>query len=370
MRKKVLFLTAFLPHPGAAAEKNTMLMIEEFSREFDVDLVYFKYAEEKDYSAPANVNVFKVYKNSRRKKIANILSFPFVHPLFSVRFNKGILKDLNALVANKHFDAIVCEHSQMFLFAKYLKTTSPIFVYCHDVMIQRVGRTSNWIISWFCKKSEEFCLNIKNATFYSVSQKDCNILNQNYDINAHPCLAYVASDVVNAKVDTISNNFVFMGKWSRADNLDGVVYFFEKVAPLVDYDINVSIVGKNFPIDKITNSNPHVHIHNLGFVDNPYPLIANAKAMISPLFTGAGTKQKVFESLACGTPVIGTDIAFEGIDTRFSNFMMLCEKPEDYINAMKYVCMNKDERLTFKNDFINAYKSKTMPQYVKEKLGM
>ena len=46
MRKKILFLTAFLPHPGAAAEKNTMMMLEDLSREYDIDLVYFKYGNE------------------------------------------------------------------------------------------------------------------------------------------------------------------------------------------------------------------------------------------------------------------------------------------------------------------------------------
>jgi len=34
-----------------------------------------------------------------------------------------------------------------------------------------------------------------------------------------------------------------------------------------------------------------------------------SKALISPLFTGAGIKVKVIEALACGIPVIGTDIA-------------------------------------------------------------
>ena len=52
----------------------------------------------------------------------------------------------------------------------------------------------------------------------------------------------------------------------------------------------------------------------LGFVDNPYKIMSESLGLIAPLFHGAGIKVKVIESLACGTPVIGTEVAFEGID--------------------------------------------------------
>lgn len=368
--KNVLFLTAFVPNLSGAAEKNTILLLDDLSKKFKVDLVYFKASTEKEY-VPSNSNI-KVLKSCNitfARKIWNALSFPILHPLFTVKFDRKLLAFLKQQVKLNEYDAIVCEHSQMLLYAKHLDEQIPKLLYSHDVIVQRVGRTSGKVMTWFCRKSEKFCLKTSNSTCYSVSQKDCDIIKKEYGIPAHPCLAYVSPLVVNAKPIAVENQFVFIGKWSRADNLDGVVYFFEKVVPLVKEDIKVIVIGKNFPIERIRNNNHHVKLEVLGFVDNPYEIIANSRAMLAPLFTGAGTKQKVFESLACGTPVIGTDIAFEGINTKFCKYMILCNKPQDYASALLNVDVPIGERMDLKARFIASYHSETLPEYIDEVLN-
>lgn len=371
MRKKILFLTAFLPHPGAAAEKNTMLMLEDLSHENDVDLVYFKYADEKEYVAPnEHINILKAYNNSLTKKLINIALFPIVHPMFSVRFSWNVLSFLNDRIKGVKYDAVVCDHSQMFLYGKYLKTTAPKIMLAHDVIAQRVGRTSNAFMKWICTKSEGFAMSAENAHIFSFSQKDCDLIKDIYGIPARLNLDYIAPSIIEATPVKVENNYIFIGKWSRADNLDGVVWFFKEIAPLIKEDVTISIIGKGFPEDKISNSNSHVKVNVLGFVENPYEMIANCTAVLSPLFTGAGIKVKVIESLACGSPVIGTDIAFEGLDAKYSDFMLLCKEPFDYIKAME-VARHKslNERKQMKSMFIDDYQSETIPNYLKKILA-
>jgi len=72
----------------------------------------------------------------------------------------------------------------------------------------------------------------------------------------------------------------------------------------------------------------------MGFLENPYPVISNARALISPLFTGAGIKVKVMESLACGTPVIGTRISFEGIPEIFGDYLINAEDQNSFITRI------------------------------------
>lgn len=368
--KKVLFLTAFVPNYSGAAEKNTVLLLEDLSKKFKVDLLYFKAPTEKEYVPDnSNIKVLNSCNITLVRKIWNVLSFPILHPLFTVKFDKKILAFLKQQVKFNKYDAIVCEHSQMLLYAKYLDAQIPKLLYSHDVIVQRVGRTSSKFTTWLCRKSENFCLKTPNSTCYSVSQKDCDIIKKEYGILAYPCLAYVSPLVVNAKPIAVENQFVFIGKWSRADNLDGVIYFFDKVVPLIKEDIKVSIIGKDFPTERICNNNHHVKLEVLGFVDNPYAIIANSRALLAPLFTGAGTKQKVFESLACGTPVIGTDIAFEGINTKFCKYMILCNEPQDFANALLDVDFPIGERLDLKTQFIASYHSKTLPEYIEEILN-
>lgn len=372
MNKKILFLTAFLPHFGAAAEKNTLLMLEDLSKSFYVDLVYFKYAEQPDYVVPnENIDVKHVYTNSVFQKLLNVAMYPFVHPLFSVRFNWSILSELKRLIKENHYDAIVCDHSQMFLYGKKLGNAIPKILYSHDVIAQRVGRSSNSIVTAVCKRSECKLVKQGNAHNFTVSGKDCVLLNELYNANAKLALLYLDPIVEKtAPTEIKTNDFVFMGKWSRSDNLDGVVWFFKEVAPLIQEDVTISIIGKGFPKDRVVNNNPHVKVNILGFVENPYEMIANCTAVLSPLFTGAGIKVKVIESLACGTPIVGTEVAFEGLDKKFSDFMLLCNEPSDYINAMEVAKLKSLEaRKQMKNMFIADYQSETIPNYLKKILA-
>lgn len=364
MRKKVLFLTAFPPHPGAAAEKNTMIMLEDLSREYDIDLVYFKYENEKEYVVPNNhIVVRRIVNNSLAKKFLNILCYPFVHPLFSVRFNWLLLLYLKTLVSKNHFDAIILDHSQMFLYGKHMGTSVPIILLSHDVIAQRVSRNSNALIRWICEKSERKALAVPNGFVFSFSQKDCDLIYSTYNIKARLCLDYIDPYIIGAIPEEPDNEFVFIGKWTREDNLDGVIWFYKTIVPHITKPVTINIVGKNFPQDRISCNNPMVSTNIMGFVDNPYPLIARSRAMFAPLFTGAGIKVKVIEALACGTPVIGTEIAFEGLPEKYSNMMLLANDVDSYLKAME-IDIPVERRRRIKKDFIEDYTSETIPQFL------
>lgn len=97
----------------------------------------------------------------------------------------------------------------------------------------------------------------------------------------------------------------------------------------------------------------------LGFMDNPYVQIAKCQALIAPLFNGAGVKVKVIEALALGTPVIGTDIAFEGIEnivagsrhalTEFHSPLQLAQ----LLNEFQPVLL--DEKIVLQAKFFSSY---------------
>lgn len=363
---KILFLTAFVPHEGAAAEKNTKLMIEDLSCDNQVDLFFFKYRNDPQYIQPnKNVRIIGVSKNSIIKKLANILCFPFVYPLFSVRFNWLILNKLKKHVKVNRYDAIICDHSQMFLYGKYLKGDNIKILISHDVIAQRVERTSSKLLLKICKMSELYCLSQKNANIFTLCQKDCNLIKKNYELDAHEINLYLSPNVMRSMPSMLSDYFVFIGKWSRPDNLDGVVWFIEKVAPLIKKKTIIKIIGTNFPTKHLKNTNNNISYEILGFVDDPYPIISNAKAMLAPLFTGAGIKVKVVESLACGTPIIGTDIAFEGISTSCSDAMTLANDPNSFAKSMNDINISLEQRKKIKKTFLEEYSSNSIPKFLK-----
>ena len=240
-----MFLTAFVPNDAAAAEKNTKIMLSDLSRDYDVDLVYFKYASEPPY-IPENehIRVLHAYKNSLPRKLFNILLCPVVYPTFSVRFNYRALCYLKRRIKKGDYAAIVFDHSQMFLYAKLLSFGEPKIMLSHDVIAQRAGRASNKLIASVCKWSEGYCVKVNNGHVFSFSQKDCDMISSLYGVEAKLCLDYIDPNIVGAIPSKIEESYVFIGKWSRADNLDGVVWFYDTVAPHVKKPIIVNIIDR------------------------------------------------------------------------------------------------------------------------------
>jgi len=369
MKKKVLFLTAFLPNAAAAAEKNSMILIKELSDYFDVDVVYFKYKDQNDYIPESdNIRVLRVIENSTKLKLMNALRYPIYHPMFTIRYNANILSWLQNDVDSNKYAAIVYEHNQMFIYAKKLKTDAVHILYAYDIMAQRISRSSNRLMAAFGKYSERESFNVPNSYLFTVSRKDSELVREIYHIDSRYALAYIEQQVKEVEPIEVKDEYCFIGKWSRADNLDGVVWFYDVIVPHIKKPIVVNIIGKNFPEDKISCNNPMVKTNFTGFVDNPYPLIASCKAMLAPLFTGAGVKQKVFESIACGTPVIGTEIAFEGLPKKYSNMMLLANDVDSYLKAME-VDIPVEERKRIKKEFIADYTSETIPQFLNRLLS-
>lgn len=366
--KKILFITAFLPHPGAAAEKNTMYMLDRLSKTCRVDLIYFKYNNQPEYkSKTEKIQVLNHYEISLYSKIINLLQFPFLYPLFTVRYNKKIKRFINDVINRNDYAAIVFDHSQTFLFAKKIRNRNiPKLMLSHDVIAQRVGRTQNKFITTFCKFSENYCLNTHNAILFALCNKDINLIKTLYNKQANLCQLYIDEQILNIYPDNISNDFVFMGKWSRADNLDGIIWFFKNVVPHLKNKIEVKIIGKDFPYEKIEKFiiPSKINVSLLGFIDNPYPIISNCRALLSPLFTGAGIKVKVLEALGCGAPVIGTEIAFEGIDNSFNKLMFNANNEVDFATLIENINIDINTRNTIKENFIKSFKDETIPSYI------
>ena len=63
--------------------------------------------------------ILKVCSNSTIIKFKNCVGYPFIHPLFSVRFDRKLLKFLRQIVSEEDYDWLYLDHSQMFLYGKY-----------------------------------------------------------------------------------------------------------------------------------------------------------------------------------------------------------------------------------------------------------
>lgn len=362
--KNILFLTPHLPSVQAGGAKFTFLLLNELSKVAKIDLIYFKYNDETEYIVPnENIKVLRVMKNSTLIKVIHTLQHPFIHPIFSVRFNYSLLKYIKHITKINNYDLLYLDHSQMFMYGKYFPKIQKILM-AHDVMAQRYERCGNWLSKKIILSKEKDLMNIPNSTVFTFSEKDNTIIMGKYGVKAYSTNFFLNKDIIDATPNKIERKIVLMGKWNRPDNLDGLVWFLGNVSSLLDKDVKISIYGKWMPeniIERIKNDN---RIEYCGFAENPYPDIANSLAMVSPLFSGAGVKVKVIEALACGTPVIGTEIAFEGISKEYSTFMKQVKKPEAFANMINTMDISIQSRRKFKQMLLQKYHNKNIVTHI------
>lgn len=362
---KILFLTAFTPSEVGAAVKNTKIMLEKLSSNNQVDLVHFRYKHDSSYVEP-NTNIRILYKWDVTiiRKIFNILLFPFVYPQFSGRFNWLYLYKIKRLTQQSKYDVVICDHSQMFLYAKFFNRNIHKVLISHDVIAQRAQRAYNNIMYRWCVFSERLCLNVGNSRIFSFSDKDRVLIKELYGYDSFVSHAYLEKNVLDVMPQQLNNDFVMFGMWGRSDNLEGALWLLNKVPPLLHSKINIKIIGKGFPTEKLQNLHPNINVEYLGFVDNPYVIIANSKAVLAPVFTGAGLKAKVAESLACGAPVIGTEVALEGLPEECAEWMPLANNEVEFAKCIENTNYSLESRLSLKKQFLDCFDKDRVPDYV------
>lgn len=107
---------------------------------------------------------------------------------------------------------------------------------------------------------------------------------------------------------------VFTGKMDFRPNIDGVLWFVEKILPLIQEqvpDVHFVIVGKE-PQQRVLQlaANPAVTV--TGWVPDVRPYIAAAAVYVVPLRMGGGTRLKVPEAMAMGCAIVSTRLGCEG----------------------------------------------------------
>jgi glycosyltransferase involved in cell wall biosynthesis len=235
----------------------------------------------------------------------------------------------------------------------------------HDVIYQKIKRNKFFYINPFnilLFLTEKIILNSANLIL-TFSHKDKDLIKNNYHLNSEVVSFFIDKKIkeINYNEILISRKFCFYGAWNRPENREGLIWFINEVLPYVDNEIKFEIIGPGIDASLLNRIKVNDQIQYLGFLDNPYLKIAESQALIAPIFNGAGVKVKVIESLATGTPIIGTEIAFEGINDLGLNSMISCSKAEDFINNINnFQKENFSDKVEIKLLFERSYAKNTI----------
>ena len=136
--------------------------------------------------------------------------------------------------------------------------------------------------------------------------------------------------------DTPRRSIVFVGSMSYHANIDAACYFVEEVWPRLRErrpDLEFRIVGSN-PTAQVQALRNRPGVVVTGTVDDVRPYYREALAVVVPLRVGGGTRLKVLEAMASGTPVISTSLGAEGLDVTNNGDILLADDAAAMIEAV------------------------------------
>lgn len=134
---------------------------------------------------------------------------------------------------------------------------------------------------------------------------------------------------------------IHLGTMFWPPNVEGVIWFAEAILPKILSRVPEArfiIAGKNPPpeVARLATANAGLagRVEITGYVADPESLLAQSRAFVVPLKSGAGMRVKILDAWLWGLPVISTTLGAEGIAVRPAENILLADEPDDFAGAV------------------------------------
>ncbi|MDQ5951789.1 MAG: polysaccharide biosynthesis protein PslH [Patescibacteria group bacterium] len=346
---KILMLTPYLPYPlHSGGQIRTYNLLKQLSSKHQVTLfALIKDDSEKQHIPELKkychkVNVFKRSKTPFTLK--NILSTALsTYPFLVIRnFVSEVTPAIKSELENEAYDLI---HAETFYMMPHLPPTSvPILMV--EQTIEYLGyesyaRNVNPFIKPFLnidikkiKKWEKYYWDFCNQLVV-MSEDDKRFI-------AREIGSSTTIDVVENGVDTgwfaeverkepKNPTVLSVGTFKWLPNVEAVTFLAKNVWPLVKNAVpnaKLWIVGA-YPtkdIEEYAEKDSDVTV--TGNIPDIRDAFTQSHVLAAPVFSGKGTRYKILEALAAGTPVVATTTAVEGLGVSHNNEVLITNDAE------------------------------------------
>lgn len=354
---KVLFLTPELPYPpDRGASIRTFNLMKHLSSGHEIHLLSFSTRESALAQAGplfdlcSQVNALPAPHRSTLERFFSVLFSPL--PDMALRLPSAEFESkLKSLLHKEGFDLVQVEAIEM---ARYIpavmESPNPLHLIFDDInaeyLLQRRAfetdlRHLRWLgasyslVQW-CK--------LRRYEAWACGQADQVVAVSEADREALRGLAPgLPVSVVPNGVDTryyqpaegeTDGSLVFTGKMDFRPNVDGILWFYKRVWPLVKERLpqaRLLVVGRN-PSPRLNPLLRDPQVRVTGFVPDVRPYIARANVYLVPLRVGGGTRLKVLEAMAMGKAIVSTSLGCEGIKT--GQEVVIADNESDFVQEV------------------------------------
>jgi len=368
---KILFLTPELPYPpDRGASIRSFNLIKNLAPRHEIHLLSFSTKESDLAEAGPLLDLcsqIETLPTPHRSTLQRLLSVPLSPlPDMALRLPSSEFDlKLRAFLQREGFDLVQVEAIEM---ARYIPT---VIEYTSDVrpprlifddinaeyLLQKRAletdlRHLRWLgalyslIQWrkLCRYEAWACRRADRVVVVSEADKEA----------LRRLVPGLPVSVVPNGVDTqyyqpaegeTNGSLVFTGKMDFRPNVDGVLWFFERVWPLVKSRLpqaRLLVVGRN-PSPRLSPLLQDPQVKVTGFVPDVRPYIARATLYVVPLRVGGGTRLKVLEAIAMGKAIVSTSLGCEGIGAT-SQEVAVADEPQEFAQRLLELWEDREKR--------------------------
>ena len=363
---KVLWVKTDFLHPTTrGGQIRTLEMLRELHKRHEVHYMAFddplnpeglkRSCEYASYSYPVPHKIVPKSSPAFTLKLLEGLVSPI--PVAGARYRSTAMRDTIAKVVAAHdFDAKVCD----FLFPSInipdLRSWTLFQHNVESVIWERhaqSGRTAahRAYFALQAKRMAQWERSVcrSAAQVIAVSNTDEQLMRSRFGIEQ------VSSVPTGVDVEyferpesySVLYDLVFVGSMDWMPNIDGMRWFLAQVFPLIRKekpDCRLAIVGRN-PSQALLEAAKDPAITVTGTVPDVRPFLWQSALSVVPLRVGGGTRLKIFEAMAAGTPVVSTTIGAEGLPVRHGETIQIADTAEQFAaDCLRLLAHSQDRR--------------------------
>lgn len=346
---RILFLSRWYPYPADNGSKIRIYnLLKHLSVRHEISLLSFapelvddeRKKEMLKFCKQVEIATYRPFNPTRVKALLGYFS---LKPRSVVdTFNTEMQQHIEHLRQERTYDLVIASEIDMAPYAAMIDSVPRIF---EDIeltpLYERYIRQPNpiWKVrngfTWIktARYTNQLLQNFDGVTVVSRQEKHrVEQVSPGYSpIQVVPNCVDVEQyngDFGSPEPDTL----VFSGSLTYKANFDAVDYFVHDIFPLVKKEcpqVKFIITGRldGVPLDRLPKNDGVVFT---GFLLDVRPRVARSWVNVVPLRIGGGTRLKILESLALGTPVVSTGKGAEGLDLIPGRDLLIADSPVEF----------------------------------------
>jgi glycosyltransferase involved in cell wall biosynthesis len=355
---RILFLSCWFPYPPDNGSKIRVYnLLRALGSRHDVTLLSLAFDSANQERADelssfcAEVQAIR-HDPYARSKVLSTLRFLSPVPIVNMPL-ADMTRAVRGVLDRKKFDVVIASTETMAAYALLTPRSTVRILEEHNSWSRRawdryreqssaLQRLRCWI-SWHKTRRYEARLFPKFDACVMVSERDQSASLQ--VLSGYDGRVEIVPNGVDCQrnrpgfAQPIPKTFIYNGALTYDANYDAMRYFLAEIYPLIQEqvpDASLTITGSTSNVN-LRGLRLDESVHLSGYVDDMRPLVAGAWVCVVPIRRGGGTRLKILEAMALGTPVVSTSKGAEGLDVVHNHDILIANEPTEFASQVLHL---------------------------------